>query len=99
MYMLMYIYVIIYVYVNVIVYVFVTVNKVNTTYFSYFINYFFKDYYIVFLLLKKNERGLWGKQQFASFTQSQHIFQVFSHFPTIYCKNICFFQNDFVNLH
>lgn len=29
-----------------------------------FLNYLFKDYYIVFLLLKKNERGLRGKQRF-----------------------------------
>ena len=38
--------------------------------FIYFIYYFFKDYYIVFVLLKKNEKGLRGKQQFEQFTQS-----------------------------
>ena len=53
--------------------------------FIYFIYYFFKDYYIVFVLLKKNEKGLRGKQQF---TQYQDIF---SHFSTFYYKNICFF--------
>ena len=34
---------------------------INTKYFNYSIYYFFKDYYIVFVLLKKNERGLRGK--------------------------------------
>ena len=29
--------------------------------FIYFIYYFFKDYYIVFVLLKKNKKGLRGK--------------------------------------
>ena len=42
--------------------------------FIYFIYYFFKDYYIVFVLLKKNEKGLRGKQQF---TQSKDIFHIF----------------------
>ena len=38
--------------------------------FIYFIYYLFKDYYIVFVLLKKNEKGLRGKQQCEQFTQS-----------------------------
>ena len=57
--------------------------------FIYFIYYFFKDYYIVFVLLKKNEKGLRGKQQFELFTQYQDIF---SHFSTFYVKTFAFFK-------
>lgn len=62
---------------------------INIIYF----NIYLKTYYIVFVLLKKNEKGLRGKQQFEPFTQSQDIF---SHFSTFYVKNICFFQTYFV---
>ena len=48
-----------------------------------------KHYYIVFVLLKKNEKGLRGKQQFEPFTQSQDIF---SHFSTFYVKAFASFK-------
>ena len=41
--------------------------------FIYFIYYFFKDYYIVFLLLKKNEKGLRGKHSLNS-SRNPNIF-------------------------
>lgn len=53
---------------------------INIIYFIYYIINLFKDYYIVFLLLKKNEKGLRGKQQFEPFTQSQDIFHIFQLF-------------------
>ena len=50
---------------------------------------YLKDYYIVFLLLKKNEKGLRGKQQFEPFTQYKDIF---SHFSTFYVKTFASFK-------
>ena len=90
-----YVNIFVYVYINITVYIFVIIYIINTTYFIYFKLIYLKEYYIVFLLLKKNERGLRGKQQFEQFTQYQDIF---SHFSTFYYKNICFFQTDFVYL-
>ena len=55
-----------YVYINIIYF-----------YLFYFIYYLFKDYYIVFVLLKKNEKGLRGKQQFTQYQDIFHIFQLF----------------------
>ena len=40
-------------------------------------------------MLKKNEKGLRGKQQFEQFTQYQDIF---SHFSTFYVKTFAFFK-------
>ena len=36
--------------------------------FLLYFNIYLKTYYIVFVLLKKNEKGLRGKQQFEPFT-------------------------------
>ena len=90
-----YINIIIYVFINITVYIFVIIYIINTTYFIYFIINLFKRILYSISIVKKEWKGFKGKTTVWTVHAISRYFFTFFNFL---CKNICFFQTDFVYL-